>query len=100
MKVAINPVILTVQPHIVKTVVAPARHRGRSNLISRELFEVLRQGDELNGPLFQGNLADEVVEPTRALKPPMAEQFSVVGRDNQRPAVHPPPPRLPLFRPP
>ena len=88
-QMAINPVVGAFQPDFAVALVAPARQRRLGHLNARMTIEILRHGDGFDGLLIVVHFAEQEVDPVRPFEPPVAEQFGVVRRDDQRgPAVH------------
>ncbi len=87
LQVRINPFVLFVQPRAPVTFLAPARRAGRGDLIGRMAVQIFARRDERKDLLVVKSFAREVIQKLRPFIPPMAEQFRVVGRDDDRRAV-------------
>ena len=87
LQVRINPFVRFVQPRAPVTFLAPARRAGRGDLIGRMAVQIFARRDERKDLLVVKNFAREIIQKLRPFIPPMAEQFRVVRRDDQRRAV-------------
>src|SRR5205823_14076719 len=66
----------------------PARRARRGDLLSRMPVQIFLRREQDENLLIVISLAHQQIEPLDAFIPPMAEQFGVVGRENQRRPVH------------
>src|SRR5712692_1829031 len=88
MQVAIDPVVLAGEPHLMIAFIAPTRRRRSSKLVGRESFQILRRGNETKHLLVIRDLTDEKVEPLRSLEPPVTEELRVVRCNDQWWTIH------------
>ena len=84
MEMGIDPVVAVVEPDFKEAVGAPAREAGHDFLVDGLDLEVFARGDHLDFVLIAGGLAHEHFEETRALVPPVAVEFGVVGGGDVR----------------
>src|SRR5262245_36776841 len=80
----VDPVVRSVQPDLVIASLAPARRSWKARRYGRRVREDVPGRGERDGVLVVRELADEEIEPLRALEPPVAEQLGVVRRDEAR----------------
>ena len=87
-QVPVDPGVAAVAPVVGVALLAPRRQRRRRHLVGRVLAQVAARRDRRDGALVVLELAEEELEEHRPLVPPVPEELRVVGRDDDRPAVH------------
>ncbi len=85
---AIDPIVGAFEPNVAISLVAPARERRLRNLNLRVLVKIIGHRDHLDGLLIPVHFAEQEVEPIRTFEPPVAIQLRVIGRQDNRRAIH------------
>ena len=79
---------LPIEPRLKKSFMPPGGSAGNSRLVNGMTFEIAGEGGQFESILIKGRLSYNIIEPLRALEPPMAEQFGIEGCDDDRQGMH------------
>src|SRR5262249_12760376 len=84
LEVGIDPMIFLIEPDLPIAAFAPTGGAGLNELVHGMKAQIITRRDEGEAAVFRRSLPNDGIQKIQAFVPPMAEELSVVGCDDDR----------------